>query len=89
MYLLTTLFVSSTTSNWLVVVPIGNVEPLGKPADNDTFSPAQRLFVVGALYDTTASHSLVVTVTAAGQLIDGGLLLLTVTSKLHDAKTTK
>jgi hypothetical protein len=75
---------ASVTVCVTVVVPMGKVEPLAKPAILVVVAPGQLSVPTGAAYVTTAPAALVaLTEIFAGQLITGTCVSFTVTVKLQ------
>ena len=78
---------ASVTVNVFVVVPVGNVEPLGRPAVCSVVAPGQLSVPTGALYVTTAPQvpASFACVIFIGQMITGTSLSVIVTVNEHDA----
>ena len=78
---------ASVTVNVFVVVPVGNVAPLGRPAVCAVVAPGQLSVPTGALYVTTAPQvpASFACMIFIGQIITGASLSVIVTVNEHDA----
>ena len=78
---------ASVTENILVVVPVGKVDPLGRPDICIVVAPGQLSVPTGAVYVTTAPQipASLPCVIFAGQVMVGDSLSVTVTVNEHEA----